>query len=369
MTTFWRSGHTRFRMGAEEFVRGHFVCRTRWTGSPINLRFAEQIATMGFAKARQYLDPNANCPVCGATVYFFRHENGGCAWFDAVGKPWPIHECMESFRGVASVRLSNTSSRRPIILKKRRPLTQKKKPKCSEISIPLIMRVFENGKWKKTRITSQQSEKSTRFTKILRSNGKCQDCGEDVAVFRHPSGIEVLFSCFGPRWQEHVPASSIENTNYSNLELRRKRRIKEHRSRTKQTGSLGKIIEEQIFGNTVFDPIRADIVQSPITNENVAKFWEIRVIDSVVRNDEEIQLKLYADNVSVFVHPKSFYPKTGTPVFLFNKLRLLSWFNETTMEVVSVSLLSKGHSFVKTHSITGGKSRKRRSKKKVKSNG
>ena len=137
MTTFWRTGHTRFRMGAEEYVRGHFVCRTRWTGLPINLRFAESIATMGFAKAKQYLDPNANCPVCGASVYFFRHENGGCAWFDAVGKPWPIHKCMESFRGTSSPRLASNSLRKPLVLKQGSPLILKKKAKCSEISIPV----------------------------------------------------------------------------------------------------------------------------------------------------------------------------------------------------------------------------------------
>ena len=276
---------------------------------------------------------------------------------------------MESFRGTSSPRLASNSLRKPLVLKQGSPLILKKKAKCSEISIPLVMRVFDNGKWKKTRVTSQQSEKSSRFSKILHSNGKCQDCGEDIAVFRHPSGIEVLFSVFGPRWQEHVPASSMENTNYNNLALRRKRKIKEYQTETKQKGSLGKVIEEQIFGNTVFEPIRANIVQSPSTCENVAKFWEIRVIKSVVKSDKEIQLKLNPDGTSVFVHPNSFYPKGGTPVFLFKKLRLLSWFHEKTMEVVSISLLNKGHSFVETHKITAGKTRKRRRKKKEKTNG
>jgi hypothetical protein len=48
---------------------------------------------------RRYLDadqPNATCPVCGERVWFFRSENGGCAYFDAVGKPWPKHPCMDS---------------------------------------------------------------------------------------------------------------------------------------------------------------------------------------------------------------------------------------------------------------------------------
>lgn len=39
--------------------------------------------------------PNSHCPMCGAPVWFFRNRNGGCAYFDALGKPWPLHPCME----------------------------------------------------------------------------------------------------------------------------------------------------------------------------------------------------------------------------------------------------------------------------------
>ena len=208
MTTFWRNGHTRFRNGSAEYVRGHFVCRTHWTGLPINLRFAEQIATMGFAKARQFMDPNANCPVCGATVYFFRHENGGCAWFDSVGKPWPIHPCMESYRGQPHSIQSGLLSRKPLILKPSvRVLIRP--TKCSHVDIPLIIRRFDKGRWLKRRVTTQQSEQSTEFSKIFQPNETCEDCGEDIALFRHPSGVEVAFTKFGPRWQEHIRLSLI----------------------------------------------------------------------------------------------------------------------------------------------------------------
>ena len=36
-----------------------------------------------------------SCRWCGGDVYFFRDENGGCALFDALGPPWPIHSCWE----------------------------------------------------------------------------------------------------------------------------------------------------------------------------------------------------------------------------------------------------------------------------------
>lgn len=35
------------------------------------------------------------CPVCEQKVFFIRH-NGGSAWFDHLGKPWPKHGCMDT---------------------------------------------------------------------------------------------------------------------------------------------------------------------------------------------------------------------------------------------------------------------------------
>lgn len=35
-----------------------------------------------------------NCPICGAKVFFVRH-NGGSVWFDELGQPWPKHACFD----------------------------------------------------------------------------------------------------------------------------------------------------------------------------------------------------------------------------------------------------------------------------------
>lgn len=35
------------------------------------------------------------CWECGEPVFFYRSENGGCALFDELGWPWPIHECWQ----------------------------------------------------------------------------------------------------------------------------------------------------------------------------------------------------------------------------------------------------------------------------------
>ena len=42
-----------------------------------------------------YTRPNANCPVCGAAVYFYRSPYGGSVYFDELGIPWPKHPCMD----------------------------------------------------------------------------------------------------------------------------------------------------------------------------------------------------------------------------------------------------------------------------------
>jgi len=43
-----------------------------------------------------YVNPNAKCPVCGASVYFYKSENGGRVFFDDLGPPWPKHSCTDN---------------------------------------------------------------------------------------------------------------------------------------------------------------------------------------------------------------------------------------------------------------------------------
>lgn len=39
--------------------------------------------------------PDAKCPVCGDTVYFYQSPYGGRVFFDALGPPWPKHPCTD----------------------------------------------------------------------------------------------------------------------------------------------------------------------------------------------------------------------------------------------------------------------------------
>lgn len=43
-----------------------------------------------------YDNPNASCPVCGASVFFYQSPNGGRVFFDELGPPWPKHPCTDN---------------------------------------------------------------------------------------------------------------------------------------------------------------------------------------------------------------------------------------------------------------------------------
>jgi hypothetical protein len=45
---------------------------------------------------RRYTSPNARCPICSQSVFFFELENGGRVYFDEIGPPWPKHPCTDS---------------------------------------------------------------------------------------------------------------------------------------------------------------------------------------------------------------------------------------------------------------------------------
>lgn len=50
----------------------------------------------GRGTVSSYVDPNAYCPVCGASVFFYRSPYNGRVFFDALGPPWPKHSCTDN---------------------------------------------------------------------------------------------------------------------------------------------------------------------------------------------------------------------------------------------------------------------------------
>lgn len=109
MARYRRRGHwRRGRNGTLHWVSGHEVNR----GTRVGLGRFGQVSVPETARTRRDRaparrarpsekwtplpeDPNARCPICFEPVWFFRNERGGCAYFDAIGKPWPLHPCME----------------------------------------------------------------------------------------------------------------------------------------------------------------------------------------------------------------------------------------------------------------------------------
>lgn len=50
--------------------------------------------TRTYRHAGESLCRPSTCPRCGGAVFFIRH-NGGTAWLDELGPPWPKHACFE----------------------------------------------------------------------------------------------------------------------------------------------------------------------------------------------------------------------------------------------------------------------------------
>jgi hypothetical protein len=45
-----------------------------------------------------FVVPNAKCPVCGESVYYYQNDNGSRVFFDELGWPWPKHPCTDASR-------------------------------------------------------------------------------------------------------------------------------------------------------------------------------------------------------------------------------------------------------------------------------
>lgn len=61
----------------------------------INFRIADGRiwSRPGALTCESFTNPNALCPVCGASVYFYQSPHGGRVFFDDLGPPWPKHAC------------------------------------------------------------------------------------------------------------------------------------------------------------------------------------------------------------------------------------------------------------------------------------
>jgi hypothetical protein len=54
----------------------------------------EQRASKGYSSC--FVNPNALCPVCKATVFYYQNDRGSRVFFDDLGPPWPKHGCTDN---------------------------------------------------------------------------------------------------------------------------------------------------------------------------------------------------------------------------------------------------------------------------------
>ncbi len=68
-----------------------------------------------------YTDPNATCPVCGASVFFYQSPYGGRVFFDDLGPPWKKHGCTDNSALPVNARSWGATWRQPATRQKLEP--------------------------------------------------------------------------------------------------------------------------------------------------------------------------------------------------------------------------------------------------------
>lgn len=95
MTKFWRDGHYRTsQLGNTYWVDGHWVYRDDWNRA--SYASAIHVWTPSASHTAAFVNPNAKCPVCDKSVFFYQNEIGSRVYFDELGPPWPKHPCTDS---------------------------------------------------------------------------------------------------------------------------------------------------------------------------------------------------------------------------------------------------------------------------------
>jgi len=96
---FYRSGHYRTNhLGHTYWVGGHDVHRYDWHRQSHLQEARATLSLLAASSSRSacFVNPNASCPVCGASVFYYQNELGSRVYFDELGPPWPKHCCTDS---------------------------------------------------------------------------------------------------------------------------------------------------------------------------------------------------------------------------------------------------------------------------------
>lgn len=64
-------------------------------GGQSGVLYAGGATPAAFRTFENFTIPNAACPICGASVFFYQSPTGGRVFFDELGPPWPKHPCTD----------------------------------------------------------------------------------------------------------------------------------------------------------------------------------------------------------------------------------------------------------------------------------
>jgi hypothetical protein len=90
MSTFFRRGH--YRNG--NWVEGHYVQRDIWDRSSYFHNVSERFQPEIKLDRSSFISPNAHCPICSQSVFYYQNQAGSKVWFDNLWPAWDKHPCL-----------------------------------------------------------------------------------------------------------------------------------------------------------------------------------------------------------------------------------------------------------------------------------
>ncbi len=64
------------------------------TKVPVVLTSTGDVQSLTPSYCESYTNPNASCPKCGVSVFFYQRQGEGRVFFDELGPPWREHPCL-----------------------------------------------------------------------------------------------------------------------------------------------------------------------------------------------------------------------------------------------------------------------------------
>ncbi len=98
MSTFRRKGHWRTNKNGSTFWVGeHDVNSEAWEYNSLYSQdiFQKEGKRNNISFYSSFVNPNAKCPICKKSVFYYESPHGGKVYFDSLGPPWLKHQCLE----------------------------------------------------------------------------------------------------------------------------------------------------------------------------------------------------------------------------------------------------------------------------------